>query len=100
MKEPKTLARLQPGIELNDTLAELAVETVEKQKTFSHRSHSRFCYPTNKSVNHVPGLKRKRCPACTGGLSNVDLSFFLIVVLRPSPLTPLPMGEGKKIEGL
>ena len=41
------------------TLAELAVETVEKQNTFSHRSHSHYCYETNKSVNHVPGLKRK-----------------------------------------
>jgi hypothetical protein len=49
-----------------NTLAELAVETVEKQNTFSHRSHSRYCYATNKSVNDVPGLKRKPCPACTG----------------------------------
>ena len=50
------------------------METVEKQKSFFHRSHSRYYY---KSVNDVPGLKRKRCPACTRhkqSLSSLDQS--------------------------
>lgn len=50
MKEPKTFARLETGMELNEHRDELAVETVEKQKTFSHRSHSRYYYPTQNQV--------------------------------------------------
>jgi hypothetical protein len=36
-------------MELNEPFDELAVETVEKQKTFSHRSHSRYYYATLKT---------------------------------------------------
>jgi hypothetical protein len=53
-----------------NTLDELPVETVEKQKSFSTVPtalllpdfENKIC---TKSVNDVPGLKRKRCPACT-----------------------------------
>lgn len=41
------------------TLDELTVETVEKQKTFSHRSHSRYYYAAqNQDLNQ----KCKPCP--------------------------------------
>ena len=44
MKKPKTLVRRQIGMELNNTLDGLTVETVENTKDVFHRSHSHYYY--------------------------------------------------------